>query len=748
MELTAARIAVSAAIYAIDKPYEYRIPESLKGRAVPGMRVMVPFGPGNGKSEGVILALAPDSNRRNLKSIESLLDDSPILTEENLRLALWMSDRFFCTVFDAFRVMLPSGMWFKDGVKRQRDKTVWTAVLNIDAEKAVGLAGQKRMSAPGQAKVLEIIVENGNMSIEEICFLAGVTDSPVKTLAKHGILTLEKRVVSRRPYFTIRSSDEPICLNEEQRMVFEGIVPLLDSEKPEAALLYGVTGSGKTLVYIKLIEKAIALGKTAIVLVPEIALTPQTVSIFASHFGDGVAVLHSALGTGERHDEWKRINSGVVRVVVGTRSAVFAPLSNIGLIVIDEEQEHTYKSESSPRYHARDVAKYRVTHSGALLLLSSATPSVESMHSAKSGKYKLFRLEHRFNEKELPHVIVADMRPELKSGYAGSIGSVLRGEIERNIENEEQSILFINRRGTNPLVTCGECGYVFECRCCSVSMAYHSSKQRLLCHYCGLSLPVPASCPDCGGKLKFVGAGTQKVESELFEMFPGISIIRMDADTVTRINSHDNLLSRFRDKRAQILLGTQMVTKGLDFENVTLVGVLSADMSLYMSDFRAHEKAFSLITQVVGRSGRGEKPGRAVIQTFTPGNDVIIMAANQDYDGFYEREIVLRQVLGSPPIHDLMALTATGPDEIAVLNACKRLRKSLENYFHYERGVKILGPAPAYVSKVKNRYRYRILVSCENTRNVRDTIAHTIREFSGDKQNRGVSVFADAYLYD
>ena len=748
MEYSVAKVAVAAAIYAIDKPYSYIIPEQLSERALPGMRVLVPFGSGNRKSEGVILSRASTSECKELKSINSLLDDSSILSEENLRLALWMSDRFFCTVFEALRAMLPAGMWFKDGVRRQSDKKVSTAVLNIQNEVALELAKQKRLSAPRQAAVLELLAKAGNMSLKEICFFTGATVAAINALKKQGSLFIEEREVFRRPDITISETLEPITLNEEQQVVFESILPLLESETPEAALLYGVTGSGKTLVYIKLIEKTIILGKTAIVLVPEIALTPQTVSIFASYFGDSVAVLHSALGVGERCDEWKRINSGVVRVVVGTRSAVFAPLVNIGLIVIDEEQEHTYKSESSPRYHARDVAKHRVTRAGALLLLSSATPSVESMYSAKSGKYKLFQLKRRYNEKNMPPVIIADMRPELKDGYSGTIGSVLRRELELNIKNEEQSILFINRRGTNPLVTCGECGFTFKCHYCSVSMTYHSSNRKLLCHYCGFSLSVPTICPDCGGKLKFVGAGTQKVETELLELFPEIGIIRMDADTVTGINSHDRLLSRFRERKAQILLGTQMVTKGLDFENVTLVGVLSADMSLYMNDYRANEKTFSLITQVVGRSGRGVKPGRAVIQTFTPGNEIITLASKQDYDGFYKREIVVRRTLGSPPIHDLMMLTVTGIDETAVQHACIKIRGALDCYFRGISSIKLLGPAPAPVTKVNNRYRYRLLVSCENTKQIRDTISHTIREFSRDKQSRGVSVFADAYVYD
>ena len=751
-----AKIAVSAAAYPIDKPYSYEIPEHLIKLSAPGMRVIVPFGRGNKKSEGVILSHKREdeadgkggSEYKNLKSIEALLDDEPVLSGESLKLAMWMADRFFCTVYDAVRAMLPAGMWFRDGQRRLGDKTVKAAVLLVDSSEADSLAMQKLKSAPRQAAVLQLMSAVRSMSVNEICYFTGAVAATVKTLEKQGLLTIEDREVFRRPDTGARRDPAPINLNKSQQEVFEKASALLNSGKPEAALLYGVTGSGKTVVYVKLIEEVIKLGKTAIVLVPEIALTPQTVSIFASYFGDAVAVLHSALAAGERYDEWKRIRSGIVRVVVGTRSAVFAPLSNMGLIVIDEEQEHTYKSENSPRYHARDIAKYRVTHSKALLLLSSATPSISSMYNARSGKYSFFRIEKRFNEGSLPPVIIADMRTELKNGNPGSIGSALRSEIERNIENNEQSILFLNRRGTNPLVACGECGYTYRCENCSVSMTYHSTKKKLICHYCGLGIPAPRLCPDCGGKLKFIGAGTQKVETELAELFPGINIIRMDADTVSRTNTHSRLLARFRDENAQILLGTQMVTKGLDFENVTLVGVLSADASLYMSDYRAHERAFSLITQVVGRSGRGEKPGRAVIQTFTPEHEVITLASRQDYDGFFEREMLLRRTLGGPPVRDLLAVIVTGDEEDTVITASEKLRGAFAYYFKGDNGVRIFGPAPLPVTKVKNRYRYRLLISCENTKHIRDTIAHTVKEFSRGKQGRVVSVFADAEVYD
>lgn len=667
-----ARIAVAASTYHIDKPYDYLIPPESESLAVPGRRVLVPFGRGNKNSEAVILSLETNSMHEKLKTVTSFIDDEPVFNEENLRLALWMSDRFFCTVYDALKAMLPAKM---------------TSRRRANIKTSVGI---------------------GNIS----------------------------------------NINADMVLSNEQKYVFDNLLPLLRDKSPQAALLSGVTGSGKTFVYIKLIEEVLSLNKTAIVLVPEIALTPQTVKIFASHFGDEVAVLHSALGSGERFEEWKRIRDGNVRVVVGTRSAVFAPLKDIGLIVIDEEQEHTYKSESSPRYHAREVAKYRVTRTCGLLLLASATPSIESMYFAKNGIYKFFHLKSRFNRKELPPVICVDMKKELKSGYGGLISSVLQAEIEKNLQNDEQCILFINRRGASPLVACGECGFTYKCKHCSVSMTYHISNKRLLCHYCGYSLSAPSSCPDCLGKLKFIGAGTQKIELELLELFPDVGIIRMDADTTTRKNSHNRLLSDFRKRKAQILLGTQMVTKGLDFENVTLVGVLSADLSLYMSDFRANEKTFSLITQVVGRSGRGGKQGRAVIQTFTPEHNVIKLASRQDFDGFYESEITLRNALGSPPIKDLIAVTAVGADENAVVSVCKGLKIVLSSYFKGNSQVRLLGPAPANVSKVSNKYRYRLLVSCTNNKRVRETIAHVLREFSKDKRSRGVMINADADFYE
>jgi primosomal protein N' (replication factor Y) len=739
---------VAAATYHIDKPYDYRIPEHLSGNLSPGQRVVVPFGRGNRRSEALILSLTKDSDRLELKCVDSVLDDTPVLSPDLIKLALWMSDRFFCTVYDAVRAMLPAGMWFKEGGKRISDKTVTMARLNIPAEEALVLAAQKRPRAPQQASILELLTQIDMASVPEILYFTGASRASIKRLSELGAVALEEQEVFRRPAITAGPEAGPVVLTEEQQAAYDGLMAMLEQGTAGAALLYGVTGSGKTAVYIRLIEKTLAAGKDAIVLVPEIALTPQLISTFAAYFGDTIAVLHSALGIGERYDEWKRIRTGAVRVVVGTRSAVFAPVKNLGLLIIDEEQEHTYKSENSPRYHARDVAKHRCVSAGALLLMGSATPSLESMYRACEGKYKLFRLENRYNRRQLPDVVIVDMKKELQNGNAGTISSVLLKELRDNIGRGEQSILFLNRRGANTLIACGECGYTYTCPRCSVSATYHSANRRLMCHYCGWSEPARDDCPDCGGRLKYVGAGTQKVEDELEALLPGVEIIRMDTDTVSPAHTHEEHLRRFREKKVPILLGTQMVAKGLDFENVTLVGVLSADQMLYISDYRAHERTFSLITQVVGRSGRGQKPGRAVIQTFTPQSQVIRLAAEQDYDGFYNREIALRRLTESPPLYDLITMTVSGQDEALVLKGCVFIRNALRSYFEDLESIKILGPAPAGVAKVNNRYRYRITLTCRLTRRVRDTVAHVVRLLMKDKQFRGLHAYADADPYE
>ena len=510
-----------------------------------------------------------------------------------------------------------------------------------------------------------------------------------------------------------------------------------------------MTGSGKTQVYLRLIQETLARGRTALFLVPEIALTPQLLRIFAAHFGTQVAVLHSSLRAGERYDEWKRIRRGEAPVVIGTRSAVFAPLERIGLIILDEEQEGSYKSENNPRYHAREVAKYRCVQENALLLLGSATPSVETMYAAQSGSYRCFTLRQRYNQKALPQVHIVDMKEELRAGNGTSISRALHRELQENLVRGEQAILFLNRRGASRMVSCGECGFVPECPRCSVKLTYHSANGRLMCHYCGYSQALPPVCPACGGGLNFIGVGTQKVEEELRELFPQTPILRMDTDTVTASRSHEAILEEFRRKNVPILVGTQMVAKGLDFENVTLVGVVLADQSLFVDDFRAGERTFSLLTQVVGRAGRGEKAGRAVIQTFTPEHDVIRFSARQDYDNFYRTEVQLRQLRLEPPFRDVFLITASGANESGVLRACVRFRQGLEGALRglADQDWQLLGPAPAPVAKVNNRYRYRLTLTARNSHPLRLTLAALLRAAHRDKENKGIALYVDVNPY-
>jgi len=486
------------------------------------------------------------------------------------------------------------------------------------------------------------------------------------------------------------------------------------------------------------------------VLVPEIALTPQLLRIFASHFGDDIAVLHSSLRAGERYDEWKRIRQGKARVVLGTRSAVFAPLENIGIIVVDEEQEGSYKSENVPRYHAIDVAKYRCVQHHALLLLGSATPSIETMYRARQGIYHLFQMKNRYNQRALPQVTVVDMKDELRAGNGSSLSGPLRQGILDNLERGEQTILFLNRRGASRMVSCGQCGEVPSCPRCSVRLTYHSANHRLMCHYCGHSQPLPRACPVCGGELNFIGTGTQRVQEELEEAFPGMEVLRMDTDTVSAAHPHEELLDRFQKKKVPVLVGTQMVAKGLDFENVTLVGAVAPDLGLYVDDFRAAERTFSLLTQVVGRAGRGEKNGRALIQTYTPDNDVIRFSARQDYDRFYEAEIQMRRLRGYPPFRELFVITTSGVNEGAVLRTGVRLRQELEEGLRSlgDEPWQLLGPAPAAVAKVNNRYRYRLTLTAQNTHPLRAMLAQLLRRAQQEKENRGVSVFADVNPYN
>ncbi len=816
-----AKVAVARAVYVSDRPYDYLIPQELESTLKPGMRVLVPFAAGNRGSDGIVLSIYEANSVGNtLKMIQASLDEEPILDHSGIQLALWMRERYFCTVYDCVKVMLPAGLYFslrdsvvlKQGINREQayavaenspnttqlldllwswggkgdmeqirlafgsknpnsaihrliqcgvanletntqrgvgDKTEKLAVLAIPAEDAMAIVTPRRKSAPLRYSVTELLSTLGAASVKELCYFTGASMPTIKSLEKSGILTLEVQEVLRRaPLDDVQPASTPI-LNQEQQKAFEGLDRLACQGKAAAALLHGVTGSGKTQVYIRLIQQTLSRRRTALVLVPEIVLTPQLLRIFSAHFGRQVAVLHSSLRAGERYDEWKRARRGEAQVVVGTRSAVFAPLDHLGLIILDEEQESSYKSETAPRYHAREIAKYRCVQHHALLVLGSATPLVESMYQAKQGHYALFEMHQRYNQRELPRVIIADMKDELRQGNNSSISQVLRQELEINLKKGEQSILFLNRRGASRMVSCGECGQVPECPRCSVKLTYHSANHRLMCHYCGHSQPLPPRCPSCGGLLNFIGLGTQRVQEDLQELFPWAEVLRMDADTISAAQPHEKLLERFQKERIPILVGTQMVAKGLDFENVTLVGAIAPDLSLYVDDFRAGERTFSLITQVVGRAGRGEKAGRAIIQTYTPENDVIRCATCQDYDSFYEMEIMLRQMRSYPPYADMVVITASGLDEGAVLRCCIRLKQGLEGAL-LGRDVKwqLLGPAPTAVAKVNNRYRYRLTWVGQGNKEIRGLLAYMLRAACKDKENKGVSIYVDINPYN
>ena len=807
------KVAVSAAPYSIDKPYSYLVPESLAAAAVPGVRVMVPFGRGNKESEGLILARVQEPKLPGSKALRQILDSEPVLDKAGIDLALWMRGRYFCTVFEAVKTILPAGLWYglreiwslamepetarsaavgipgawqvldllekqggkadirvlrdalgdgaekplkamkkaeilacETGAKRKiADKSHRMVGLAVNTEDAYALTEPKRRSAPTRYEVVNFLATAGRTPAAEVSYYTGASARTLKTMEKAGLIAFSEEEELRVPSLDDVEPGPEIVLNEEQQRAFEEILGRVQAAKPSVTLLHGVTGSGKTQVYLRLVQETLALGKTAMVLVPEIVLTPQMMRKFSSYFGSRVAMLHSSLKMTERYDQWKRIRRGEVDVVLGTRSALFAPLKNLGLIIMDEEQEGSYQSENVPRYDAREVAKYLCVREKAALVFGSATPTVETAWAVEQGSYQKALLRRRYNENALPEVLIADLRQEILNGNPGLISTPLRQELEKNLAAGEQSILFLNRRGSSRMLLCGECGYVPQCPRCSTAMTYHSANGRLMCHYCGHSEPAADTCPECGGWMKHVGAGTQKVEEELRELFPEAGILRMDADTTA--GGHEEILQTFERERVPILLGTQMVAKGLDFENVTLVGVLSADISLYVDNYRAAERTFSLLTQVVGRAGRGGKTGRAVIQTYTPGNDVIRCAARQDYDAFYESEIRMRRLRRYPPFADLFTVTVSGTEEGRVLRAAVSVRETLRQLCRRPELAaeepEVLGPAPAPVVKVNNRFRYRCTLVGKNDKATREMLAWLQKDFAKDSANRGMNLFVD-----
>lgn len=801
-----ARIAVENTAYSFDKPFDYLVPKKLVDRCKAGMRVLVSFGRGNKKRQGVVLEVLY-SQTDGLKPIICLLDDEPVLSEEMIKTAEFISEHCFCTLYDAIKTMLPAGISYKvtsvyganeisddarsllsdeqrrvydylflkrkpvksdmildafgysdteildklasDGILYKSDRAyrrVSDAVMKMAAINS-GVDISKITLTEKQKRVAELIEMSGGVSVKEILYFTGVSSSVIDSLYKKGVIHLYDEEVFR---IEKRAADEKapeITLSHEQQKACDSLYDEYRDSKPHTSLLYGVTGSGKTSVFIKLIERVIDDNRGIIVMVPEISLTPQFVSQFSQRFGDKIAVFHSALSLGERLDEYKRVKKGIAKIAIGTRSAVFAPFDNIGLIIMDEEQEYSYKSESSPRYHAREVAKFRCAKNNALLVLSSATPSVETFYYAKNGRYSLYTLSSRYGAAQLPKVITADMNTEVQNGNTTGFSEVLLENLNYNLEHNKQSILLLNRRGHNTFATCRTCGEPVTCPNCSISLTYHSANNRMMCHYCGYSVPALDECPTCHSKsIRFGGAGTQKAEIDISVIFPDARILRMDTDAVSSKSSYEKMISAFANGEYDILVGTQMVAKGLNFPNVTLVGVLNADQMLYADDYRSYERSFSLLTQVVGRSGRGSSKGIAVIQSYTPDNLIIAMAAKQDYDTFYNTEINVRQAMLYPPFADICLIGFVGENQSQTLRAANAFLSSfisLAKSDYPNLPLRVLGPSPALVVKVSNKFRYKLIIKCKNNREFRKMLSTLLVQFGKNKEFASVTAYAD-----
>lgn len=813
MGQTVAQVYVEKAVYSIDRSYSYAVPETMCETLCRGCRVVVPFGGGNRKIQGIVSAVEThEEENPRLKPVAAQIDEKPLLTDEMFGLIGYLTAHTFCTCYEAVKAMLPAGMnvsvterfvpgrplteeeaeslpgaqqkvldylqtgktegelraflkmrqhaaksavvraLLSAGLIEREEKTVRKAPVKTVRRVAVhpDFDGDVTGFSQKQCSLLSTLEKIGEADPAELCAFCGVTEAVLKALVRKGAAVLYIKEAEHRSE-PVRNSPDcdklslDITLSDEQEQAFQGILALQQKEEANCALLCGVTGSGKTQVYIKLIERALAAGKTAMLLVPEIALTPQLSSKFVLLFGDLTAVIHSGLSQADRMRAYERIQSGEARIVIGTRSAVFSPLSDLALIILDEEGEGSYKSDASPRYHARDIAKWRCGYHKATLLLGSATPSVDSRFQAERGRYRYFELKNRFAQAALPEVYLVDMRTEQQNGNFSFLSEVLKEQLRLNLEANEQSVLLLNRRGYQPYATCMSCGEVMKCPSCDVALTYHKANGHFLCHYCGHAEPEVTSCPKCGGVLKRTGAGTQRIEETLEELLPGARILRMDTDTTGTRGAYEKKLRAFGRGDYDIMVGTQMIAKGLDFPNVTLAGVLNGDAGLGSGDYRSGERVFSLITQVVGRSGRGEKSGRAYIQTFDPENPVIVYAAQQNYDAFYKDEIEMRRVLLYPPFCDLLAIGVSGTDEQAVKQAAQRLCVVLREETKDARRIvmKLIGITPAAVYRVSGKFRYRAVIKCRMNREFREIIARVLRRCGKEPLFQKISIFAD-----
>ncbi len=791
-----AEIVLEQTAYSFDKPYSYEIPKELESSLKRGCRVVVPFGKGNFHKQGVVLDIRPADEGVPYKAVERAIDEEPIIDDEMLEMCKWMREHCFCTYFDAIKSVLPAGVSFTvrelfskgeepfpekykeleefldnrssasekelldtfdvlnervlgqlvksgclsksaDAVRRMNDATMKSIRLITEDFESAGLT-------PRQTEVARVIADIGQATVKEIMYFTGCSPSVLDGLVKKGVAEFFDMEFYRSPIKLNKNpKGEDVTLTEEQAIAFSRLEELYRSDRGEVALLWGVTGSGKTSVFLKLVDRAVADGRGVIIMVPEIALTPQTAQIFGDRYGDKVALFHSAMSLGQRMDEFKRVRRGEATVAIGTRSAIFAPVKNLSLIIMDEEHEHTYKSEKSPRFHARDLAKFRTAYNKSLLILASATPSLESYTMAKLGKYSLCTLKNRYGPAELPEVKTVDMRREILSGNHGSLSGELKASINEALENGKQAIVLLNRRGHNTYISCVSCGYVATCPNCSVSMTYHSANRRLMCHYCGYSEAAVKLCPSCkSAELRFMGVGTQKVEEELKVTFPDASVLRLDADSTSSRDSFSTYLGDFAEGKYDIMLGTQMVAKGLNFPKVTVVGVIGADSAANSSDYRSFERSFSMLTQVFGRAGRGEDKGVAIIQTNDPESNLISLASTQDYESFYEDEIKVRKMLTYPPYCDISQVIVQSSSRDSADSVSReifvRLTERLKGDYQDVK-LKILGPSAASFVKVNNKYRYRMIIKVKNSGRFRELLRESIEV----KTDRDTSILVD-----
>ena len=741
-------VAVSNATFHFDKLYTYAVMPDQQNAVKLGSMVLVPFGRGSRARMGVVLACDAEPESAKLKYLFDVAPASACLTPELLRLVHFLKERTFCTYYEAVKAVIPYGAQYKPAVAADGVTPVLQKQLTRHTENSYRLVGGLPPKPKPTAKQLAAValLGGGPRTLNELED-KGISRAVLDNLCAKGVLECSKVNKSIDLYSSIPLKNEPITLTQEQQAAYDALLPKLEDDAPHSALLYGVTGSGKTLVFLKLIARCLEQGRRALVLVPEISLTPQMILRLKSQFGRRVAVQHSALNHTERLLQWQMIQDGGADIVVGTRSAIFSPLENIGLIIIDEEQEHTYRSESAPRYSAHEVARQRAAESGALLLLASATPSTESFYAAQHGRTQLVRLTQRYGGNPLPTVQIVDMRAELAAGNPREISLSLEDAIRRNLDAGKQTILLLNRRGYQTMAQCEDCREVLKCTKCSVPMVYHKAAHKVLCHYCGSQMEPPTVCPACGGKLQYRGFGTQKAEEELAKLFPDARVLRMDQDSTAAKDAHEKLLARFANHEYDIMVGTQMVAKGLDFEDVTLVGVLGIDSLLFAQGFRAYENVFSLITQVVGRSGRARDPGFAIIQTTDPDNPVLNLAAAQDYDAFFEQEIAYRKLGLYPPFCGLCVIGFAGAKEIEVARAAARFAALLGQQAAKQPDLplRVLGPTPGSIEKINDTYRYKLTIKCRNGRRFRDLVRSTLERYEQEKLPSKATVAVDLH---